>query len=145
MKRASYRCLPSRPTAFAVTLGNCLLIRISQPLRSRNSISPISSSIFTRYPSKHLSNFSTMVVVRFPSENRSAMAKPAPTKLDPQVANKVKEERKKEWSSKCSPRSISLDKNHYLSIGRLTGIEAIFSISSVRKFGQRWRSKVGQK
>ncbi|KAF2813944.1 uncharacterized protein BDZ99DRAFT_516573 [Mytilinidion resinicola] len=57
-----------------------------------------------------------MVVVKSPSENRLAMAKPPPKKLDPQVAGKVNAERKKGWNNG----------------------EGIFVLSNVRRYAMKW-------
>jgi hypothetical protein len=56
-----------------------------------------------------------MVVVKNPSENRLAMAKPPPKKLEPQVADKINAERKEGWNSECSSRRILSDLATYSS------------------------------
>jgi len=64
-----------------------------------------------------------MVVVKSPSENRLAMAKPPPKKLDPQVADRINAERKKGWNNG----------------------EGLFLVANLKKFGQRWRAKARAK
>jgi len=64
-----------------------------------------------------------MVVVKSPSENRLAMAKPPPKKLDPQEADRINAERKKGWNNG----------------------EGLFLVSNLRKFGKHWLAKVRTK
>jgi len=57
-----------------------------------------------------------MVVVKNPSENRLAMAKPPPKKLGPQDAGRLNAERKRGWNNG----------------------ERIFLLSNVRKYALKW-------
>ncbi|KAH3962483.1 hypothetical protein HBI25_161050 [Parastagonospora nodorum] len=59
-----------------------------------------------------------MAVVITPTENRLAMAKPPPKKLDEREANKINEGRKQGWNNG----------------------NGFFSIATVKKLGRRWRT-----
>jgi hypothetical protein len=80
-----------------------------------------------------------MAVVIEPSENRAAMAKPPPKKLDAQIAGKISKEEEKEWSSKFSHNSFVtiLPTICYLETDR----HPFLSMASVKKLGRLWRSK----
>jgi hypothetical protein len=64
-----------------------------------------------------------MVVVKSPSENRVAMAKPPPKKLDPQEAGKINAERKKGWNNG----------------------DGIFMFSNMRRYAMKWRKTISTK
>jgi hypothetical protein len=80
-----------------------------------------------------------MAIVIKPTENRLAMAKPPPKKLDERVASRINEERKQGWSSELTHiRCHNL--GAYFMVITLDG-NGFFSISSVKKLGRRWKAK----
>lgn len=85
-----------------------------------------------------------MAVVKNPSENRLAMAKPPPKKLDPQTADKINAERKKGWNSECLSRQISIDSVTYILLA-LTNAQGLFMDLNVQRIGQRWLAKTRTK
>lgn len=78
-----------------------------------------------------------MAVVIEPTENRLAMAKPAPKKLDPQEANQISDARKMGWKGESSRDNDDLICTLIQDIA--SAENAVPLIARVRKFGKHWR------
>jgi hypothetical protein len=78
-----------------------------------------------------------MAVVIKPAENRLAMAKPPPRKLDAHEAGQISDARKKGWNSKCSHDMYS-ETALLMNSPRKDG-EAFTLVTRVRKLGQHWK------
>jgi hypothetical protein len=79
-----------------------------------------------------------MAVVIKPTENRLAMAKPPPKKLDEREANKINEGRKQGWNSEWTHNFWGHFEAHLMVIN--IGGNGFFSIATVKKLGRRWRT-----
>jgi hypothetical protein len=81
-----------------------------------------------------------MAVVITPAENRLAMAKRPPNKLDAEVAERVNEERKRGWNSEWA-YDRRPDYSETYSFHVLDGLLAIPYAFSMARF---WRTKTQQ-
>lgn len=79
-----------------------------------------------------------MAVVIQPTENRLAMAKPPPKKLDEREASRISEGRKQGWNSEWT-HNFWGHCGAYFVVITIDG-NGFFSIASVKKLGRRWRT-----